>query len=72
MSTGKEIPNQQGNVKFKINPKAENLRVLDMKDFVNKINDKLQSKKQKVIHSGQLAIELIEGVPRLEVTVPVK
>ncbi len=64
---GHEIENGAVTVDIKFKGDGR-LRVLDVLKFKNNTNDKLKEKEKKECsHSGQLAIELMEGVPRLEV-----
>lgn len=80
LADGKELPTLPGRsretaVSFDWRSKAKGLRIFDPKSMVDNINSLLGDAGQtgkpldKVAHSGHLAIELLEGVPRLQVTV---
>ncbi len=81
LANGQELPTLSGlsrttTVNFGWRPGAEALRIFVPKRMVDNINNRLDTagKKEKktldkVTHAGHLAIQLLEGVPRLQVTV---
>lgn len=81
LADGNELPTHQGqarrtDVNFGWRPGSEALRIFipeRMKDNINqRLADEEKQEKvelEKITHSGHLAIQLLEGVPRLQVTV---
>ncbi len=79
LADGNELPTQDGRsrktaVNFGWRRGAETLRIFVPRRMVDNINSRLDAAGQagtpfeKITHSGHLAIQLLEGVPRLQVT----
>lgn len=75
LADGKELPTQSGTsrrtaVNFGWRQGAEGLRIFVPGRMRDDLNEHLAADgKKKVLHSGQLAIQLLEGVPRLQVSI---
>lgn len=75
LADGEELSTQSGAtrrtaVNFGWRPGAERLRIFVPGRMRDNLNDRLAAAgKQVVSHAGQLAIQLLEGVPRLQVSI---